>query len=127
MKNRFTIHLLATAIMLLTAGAAIAADSPAQKDKELSYPLRPGDREILINRVAKVEKGMTVKEALRTLQPMRGFPQPVNDVPGNNSFTQDLGYGWSLRFNFANPADGGLLISAKVNTPVQQQMPEQKK
>jgi len=95
----------------------VSADN-VQEEKELSYPLPPRDREIIMKRLARMEKGMTVKEAEVALQPMRGFPQPVRDIPGNNSFTQELGDGWSLRLNFANPAEGGLLVSAKLNPPL---------
>jgi archaellum component FlaG (FlaF/FlaG flagellin family) len=64
---------------------------------------------------------MTVKEALRVLQPLRGFPKPIWDIPGNNSFSQDLGEGWSLRVDFADAAAGGLLTAATLRPPVQQQ------
>jgi hypothetical protein len=127
MKYRRLIALVITALPLVCARGLFAAQSGTEsaplEHKALSYPLTPGDREVLMKRIAKLEKGMTVKEALAALQPMRGFPKPVNDVPGNNSFTQDLGQGWSMRVNFANPADGGLLVSAKLNPPLQQQTP----
>jgi hypothetical protein len=116
---------LAVGLALLPASKALAADPvndpmPTHK-KELSYPVGPRDREALMKRVASLEKGMTVKEALAALQPMRGFPKPVWDIPGNNSFAQDIGGGWSLRLNFASAAEGGLLVAAKINPPVKQQ------
>src|SRR5690349_20056461 len=84
-------------IVLLLCAQVIAADSTGRTpsnapvsqtlaepgtEKKLSYPLRPSDREIMRQRIAKLERGMTPKEALRVLAPMEGFPTPVWDIPG---------------------------------------------
>lgn len=131
MQYRKTVILVAATLALLTASSSFAADpgkdSPAQQEKALSYPLSPGDREILQKRIAKIEKGMTVTQALQILKPMRGFPHPVWNIPGDYSLNQDLGQGWTLRLYFAKPEEGGLLISAKLDPPVEPQQPEKTK
>ena len=117
------VHLL---LVLLGSGlVGFAAETPtsppAAAAKEIDYPLAPTDREEFRQRVDRIQRGMTVKEALRTIQPLRGFPTPVWDIPGNNSFTQDLGEGWALRLDFADRAAGGLLTAATLRPPVQAQ------
>ena len=115
-------------LILLLFGFSLvgsAAEAPAiwrdEAPKEVVYPLAPADRDEFRKRVEKIQRGMTVKEALRAIQPLRGFPTPVWDVPGNNSFSQDLGEGWTLRLDFADPKAGGLLTAATLRTPVQTQ------
>ncbi|MEY2428331.1 MAG: hypothetical protein QOJ40_1216 [Verrucomicrobiota bacterium] len=131
MRYRKTIVSVTAAAALLTASGSFAADpdkdSSVQKDKVLTYPLSQSDREILQKRIARIEPGMTVNQALQVLKPMRGFPHPVWNIPGDNSLNQNLGNGWSLHLEFAKAEEGGLLISAKLNPPVEPQQPEKTK